>query len=209
MYRITDILRSPDSNEVTVLCSGDSYRITAHDIEALEISVGDDIDEDIIAALEEATERLKCIKKAFDFLSYGDLSEKQLHDKLYKKFPKELSADVASLMAERGYVDDRKLAERYAETFYEFKNMGIGKIREQLYRRGISREIIDEVLEKYISEDQHQRVIEFIAKKYDKSKMADPAYKRKVYAGCIRAGFPSSDISDVLRNFDSDFESEY
>ena len=46
-------------------------------------------------------------------------------------------------MVERGYINDSRLAERYTETFYEFKNMGLNKIRNELYRRGISKEDID------------------------------------------------------------------
>ena len=122
-----------------------------------------------------------------------------------KKFPAELSAEVASLFAERGYVDDARLAERYAETFYEYKNMGLGRIREQLYRRGISRENIENALAKYAEEDQYERIREYIAKKYDGERIAsDEKYRRKVYSGLLRAGFSSSDVSDVLRNIESE-----
>ena len=123
MYIIDQILRYDDSNEAVVVCSGNRYRITVSELIAFDFQEGDEIDDDTVELLDGAVERLACIKKAFDFLSYGDLSEKQLRDKLSKKFPKELSADVASLFVERGYVNDERLAERYAETFYEFKNI--------------------------------------------------------------------------------------
>jgi regulatory protein len=154
--------------------------------------------------LANAAERLSCIKKAFDFLSYGDLSERQLRDKLSKKFDKTLSADVAALFVERGYVDDARLAERYAETFYEFKNMGLSRIRKELYRRGISREHIEDALQKYELEDQSERIKEFIEKKYDVTRMNDIKYRQKVYSGAIRAGFSGSDVGDVIRNFESE-----
>ena len=204
MYCIDRIYRDENSNEAGVICSGESYRITAFDLENLSLEEGDEISEDIFELLERAVLRLSCIKKAFDYLSYGDLSEKQLRDKLTRKFPKELSADVAALFVERGYVNDARLAERYAETFYCFKNMGLAKIRNELYRRGISREDIENALSVYENEDQRERIIEFINKKYDVSKLDDVKYRQKVYAGAIRAGFSSSDVSDVLRNFESE-----
>ena len=204
MYRINDILRSEGSNEVTVICESESFIITLRDAETLGFDAGNEIDEEEYAALCEARERLNCIKKAFTHLSYGDLSEKQLRDKLKKKFPAELSADVASLFAERGYVDDARLAERYAETFYVYKNMGLGKIREQLYRRGISRENIENALAKYTEEDQCSRIREYIAKKYDVAQLSDDKYRRKVYSGLVRAGFAYGDVSDVLSNFESE-----
>lgn len=204
MYTIDRILRDDGSNEAVVICGGESYRITTRDLELLCLEEGSNADESIIEELQEGAERLSCIKKAFDFLSYGDLSEKQLRDKLCRKFSKALSADVASLFVERGYVNDARLAERYAETFYEFKNMGIGKIKSELYRRGISREDIENAIAKYEFDDQTERIKEFINKKYDVSKMDDVKYRQKVYAGALRAGFPGSDVGDVIRNFESE-----
>ncbi len=205
MYNIDAIRRNDDSNEAVVCCGGESYRITMHDLEIIGIEEGDCVDDETLLALDEAVERLSCIKKAFDFLSYGDLSERQLRDKLCRKFPKELSADVAALFVERGYVNDARLAERYAETFYIFKNMGLSRIKSELYRRGISRENIDSALEKYEDEDQSERIEEFIRKKYDVSLLGDIKYRRKVYSGAVRAGFNGSDVGDFLRNFESEW----
>ena len=204
MHKVERILRDEGSNEAVVICGAGTFRITVHDLDVIDIEEGSQIDEDIITSLQEGSQRLSCIKKAFDFLSYGDLSERQLRDKLCRKFDKNLSEDVAALFVERGYVNDERLAERYAETFYEFKNMGIGKIKNELYRRGISREHIENAIAKYEDEDQAERIVEFINKKYDVEKMADEKYRRKVYAGAIRAGFSSSDVADVIRNFESE-----
>ncbi|MBO4452442.1 MAG: RecX family transcriptional regulator, partial [Clostridia bacterium] len=199
------VVRSDGSNEVFVRCQGEGFYITSHDAEILGLTEGERIDEETFNALNEARERLLCIKKAFDHLSYGDLSKRQLRDKLRKKFPPRLCEDVAELFAERGYINDARLAERYAETFYEFKNMGLGKIREQLFRRGISREDIDNALSKYENENQYDRIREFINKKYDPERFGDEKYRRKVYAGAVRAGFSGSDVADVLRNYESDW----
>lgn len=204
MFKINAILRDENSNEAVVICNNESYRITAHDVDVLGIEEGEGIDENLLSNLCEAVERLNCIKKAFDFLSYSDLSEKQLRDKLCRKFPKELSADVAQLFVKRGYVNDARLAERYAETFYVFKNMGLQRIRNELYRRGISRDDIENAVEKYEYEDQTERIREFINKKYDVTRMDDIRYRQKVYAGAVRAGFSGSDVGDVLRNFESE-----
>ncbi|MBO5870482.1 MAG: RecX family transcriptional regulator [Clostridia bacterium] len=204
MYKIEAILRDNNSNEAVVIVGGNSYRITVHDLDTIGLEEGSLVDEKEIELLNEAVERLLCIKKAFDFLSYGDLSEKQLRDKLCRKFPRELSSDVARLFVERGYVNDARLAERYAETFYEFKNMGLQRIRNELFRRGISKDDIENAIAKYESEDQYERIEVFIRKKYDISKMNDIKYRQKVYSGALRAGFSGADIGDVLRNFESE-----
>lgn len=204
MLYISAIHRSDDSNEVVVVCGGNSYRITVHDLERLGLEEGAEVTDELLEAVGEYTLRLDCIKKAFDFLSYGDLSEKQLRDKLMRKFPREVSEDVASLFVERGYVNDLRLAERYAETFYEFKNMGIERIRSELYRRGISKDNIEDALAKYECEEQSERIEQFIKKKYDIAMLDDIKYRRKVYAGAVRAGFSGADVGEFLRNFESE-----
>lgn len=204
MFTVTRIYKDENSNEATVICDGESYRITVHDLETLELEEETEIDEEKIELLSSSVQRLACIKKAFDFLSYGDLSEKQLRDKLYRKFPKELSEDVAALFVERGYVNDNTLAKRYAETFYEFKNMGITRIKNELYKRGISKEDIEDAIYQYTELDQSERIEKFITKKYDMSRIDDIKYKQKVYAGAVRAGFSGSDIVDVIRKFESE-----
>ena len=205
MFTVTRILKNENSNEATVICDGESYHITVYDLEALCLEEGVEIDDETIECLTLAVERLACIKKAFDFLSYGDLSEKQLRDKLGRKFSKELSSDVAALMVERGYVNDNLLAKRYAETFYEFKNMGLTRIKNELYKRGISKDNIDDAIAKYVDLDQSERIEAFVAKKYDMSRINDIKYKQKVYTGAIRAGFSSSDIVDFISKFESEY----
>lgn len=205
MYKIESIRRNDDSKEAVVICNGEYFRITVHDLDMLQIEELSEIDEEGRELLHQAVVRLSCIKKAFDHLSYGDLTEKQLRDKLTRKFDRELAADVASLFVERGYVNDLRIAERYAETFYDFKNMGLNRIRSELYRRGVSKENIKVVMSKYEDEDQIERVEEFVRKKYDVSRLDDMNYRRKVYASAVRAGFSNSDISDFLRNFESEY----
>jgi regulatory protein len=204
MFTVKRIYKSENSNEATVICNDESYHITVHDLETLELEEGSVVDEETLELLSQSVERLACIKKAFDFLSYCDLSEKQLRDKLCRKFPKELSADVASLFVERGYVNDNLLAKRYAETFYEFKNMGITRIRNELYKRGICKEDIDDAVSKYVDLDQSERIEAFITKKYDISRINDIKYKQKVYAGAVRAGFSGSDIVDFFSRIESE-----
>lgn len=202
--KISCIIRSDESKEVTVSLPGSSFLITLHDFETLGIAEGDEVDEALYERLTECEERLKCIKKAFDYLSYGDLSQKQLCDKLKRKFPPELSGDIAELFAKRGYVNDSELAKRYAETFYVFKNMGVGRIRNELYRRGFGKNDIEDAISPYENEPQKERIIEFINKKYNTALISDRKYRNRVYSGAIRAGFPSDEVAEVLRNFESE-----
>jgi SOS response regulatory protein OraA/RecX len=82
--------------------------------------------------------------------------------------------------------------------------MGITRIRNELYKRGICKEDIDDAVSKYVDLDRSERIEAFITKKYDISRINDIKYKQKVYAGAVRAGFSGSDIVDFFSRIESE-----
>ena len=82
--------------------------------------------------------------------------------------------------------------------------MGVGRIRNELYRRGFGKNDIEDAISPYENEPQKERIIEFINKKYNTALISDRKYRNRVYSGAIRAGFPSEEVAEVLRNFESE-----
>ena len=69
MFKIESIRRNDDSKEAVVICNGEYFRITVHDLDMLDVEEQCEIDEETFELLNQAVVRLSCIKKAFDFLS--------------------------------------------------------------------------------------------------------------------------------------------
>lgn len=93
--------------------------------------------------------------EAMRLLAYRDHSTAQLWQKLLAKgFAKEDIASVIEQLIEQNYLSDLRFAQNYLR--YRINGgFGPGRIREELNERGISTEIIDEVLapeERYWSE---------------------------------------------------------
>ena len=109
--------------------------------------------------------------------------------KLPKEDISELSREVLSRLVSRGYVDDRKFAEFWAENRFVKKGVSRKRLKMELQKKGIKREIIDEVLD---GRDDEAELRKMIARK--RAKYTDD---EKLMAYLVRQGF-SYDLARKL-----------
>lgn len=200
---IEKVLLDSDEHEASIVCSGSSYRITQADFEHLGFVEGETLDEERFARLCEADSKLSCIKKAFTYLSYGDLSARKLFDKLRAKFDKSIAGEVIELLKARGYLNDAVLAERYAKNFYELKNWGPNRIKSELYAKGFAKEDIDASCAFLEELDHREKMLALIHNKFGGGAETVGKQKQKVSAYLYRMGYSYSDITDVLNSLDN------
>lgn len=205
MYTVERLFRDEERHEALVDCRPEQggkperFRITLADCDLLGLNAGAVLSEELYALLCDAQERLACVQKAFAFLSYGGLSRKRLIEKLRRSFPPELCEQTADRLEERGYLDDLRLAERYAESYYEIRSYGPMRIRQELYGKGFSREVIEQALEPYQELDHREKIAELLEKKYPREALSDPAVRRRASDWLRRNGYGWTEISEVLR----------
>ena len=206
MYIVERLFRDEEKHEALVDCKPEQggkperFRVTLADCDLLGLEVGVTLSEALYAELCSAQDRLACVQKAFVFLSYGDLSRKKLIEKLRRTFPPELCAQTADRLEERGYLNDLRLAERYAESYYEIRSYGPMRIRQELYGKGFSREVIEQVMEPYQELDHREKIAALLEKKYPRETLSDPAVRRKASDWLRRNGYNWTEISEVLRS---------
>lgn len=205
MYTVERLFRDEEKHEALVDCKPEQsgkperFRVTLVDCDLLGLEVGMTLSEEAYALLCDAQARLACVQKAFTFLSYGDLSRRRLIEKLRRTFPPELCEETAARLEERGYLNDLRLAERYAESYYEIRSYGPMRIRQELYGKGFSHEVIEQALEPYLALDHREKISELLKKKFPEGALSDPAVRRKASDWLCRTGYGWSEISDVLR----------
>lgn len=110
-------------------------------------------------------------KSAFDYsiwyLSRYVATTKKLRNKLYEKqFKKSVIDNVISRLAELKYLDDYAYAENLV--FQKSKKLGKRRLQAELKNKGISSEIIEEVLSNLDSEDAFETAIA-VAEKWHRS----------------------------------------
>lgn len=82
---------------------------------------------------------------------------------------------------------------------YSAKGYGLRKLRDELYRRGVPRELWDEALDR--AEDPAEAIDAFLAKKLGDTPPEDRRAWKRVSDALARRGYAWSDISEGLRRY--------
>lgn len=95
---------------------------------------------------------------AFNYLSYRSRSCKEVYDRLRRKgYSEEVASEVVEYLTKRRYLDDRKFAEEWADFSVGRKLMGRILLTHELRRKGISADIIEEVVRKTYEPEDRER----------------------------------------------------
>lgn len=181
---------------------GESLRSTLATVTDARLFVGMELDEDELAALKRSSERGLERQKALELLSRRPHSRKELKDKLLRRGISEDDAeDCVAWLADRGFLDDGEYAGAVAR-HYTAKGYGAGRVRSELQRRGIDRELTADTLSDL--PENSGKIDAFLARR-----LTDPHDRdavRKVSAALFRRGFSWEEIRAALRRFDIEEE---
>ena len=131
-------------------------------------------------------------------LSYRALSAKMLRDKLLDKGHDEQAADYAlAWLAERSLLDDAAFAESVVRS-YARKGYGAARIRQELSRRGVSREDAETAMQTF-SPDRAQ-ILALLDKRL-RGDLSDRREIDKAVAALQRRGFFWGDIKGALEEY--------
>lgn len=160
------------------------------------IKDGTDIDEDEWNKLVTKINLKKAVDKCYDLLSRRDHSVKELKTKLIRTVD-ENSADAAiEKMLDLGYLDDEKYAQTLVRYLIDNKNMSKNFVKQEMYKRGLSADIINNILEN-TEFDNSANCVELITTKY-RNKLRAEGGKGKVTAALMRKGFSYYDIKHAF-----------
>lgn len=166
------------------------------------ISVPQEAVEEIVAANDYRRAR----ERALYLLDVRDYSFVELYRKLEKNYGEDVCLRVCKNMAELRFINDRRYAESLARQLFEVKRVGIFKVKQEMKRRGLSDNIIEEALEPYSDEEESfSRLEELVERKYERY-LTDEKGVKKVKNALLRQGYRYDEINAVLDLYDLDFE---
>ncbi len=102
---------------------------------------------------------------------------------------------IVSRLIEKGYVDDRKFAEYYVENRFVKKGISRRRLTQELIKKGVAKEIIDEVLD---ARNDEEEILKMIAKK--RSKYDD----EKLISYLCRQGFDYQQVQNLVQTYEKD-----
>lgn len=171
--------------------------------DAYKLKVGDEISCETAAELERKYNKHKVKKSAARSLAHHSMSKSDLSKKLKMRgFSQEESEQTADWFEEKGLVDDEKYARATAE-YYKTRGYGAARIREELRRRGIDRELSDEMIGSLGSSESE---LHALIKKKLRGDELDADNKRKLVAFLVRRGFGFDEIRAAMNQLQLDTE---
>ena len=192
---------SPDRLRV-VLEDGEELRSTLGVVTALRLYAGRELDAEGLEELRRESGRALARERALTLVSQRQMSAKELRDKLRQKGIEPETADwCVDWLTERGLLDEASYAAAVVR-HYAAKGYGAGRVRAELNRRGLSRELADEAME--TMPDGQEKIDRLIA-----ARLRDPGDRdevRKLSASLYRRGFSSEEIRSALRRFETEIE---
>jgi regulatory protein len=132
---------------------------------------------------------------------YGDYTSKTLMQKANILFKEDTSFNEEALnhLLERGVVDDLRYAKRLTLGYSE-KNIGPNKIKQKLYTKGFTSQIINECVESIdnTEEDYLDKALKLKIKKFGELQIVDEKLKQKALRHLIGQGFSYSVANKVI-----------
>ena len=203
--KITRIENSKHVQErvLVFLEEGDPLRITGHELLQFGLYPGMDLSPQLVVQLQAAGQRSESRVKAAQLASGRMLSRKELTSKLSRKgIDPDTAEETADWLESLGAVDDVAYAGVIAR-HYAASGYGPGRVRQELQKRGVSRELWDDALSQL--PDSADAIDRFLQKKLS-GRTPDRATLKKLSDALLRRGFSWSDIRPALNRLGEEID---
>lgn len=163
---ITSITRYGDKgNRYRVDVDGEYWYILADTlIMDFHLRKGKEVTEEFLAEVRQAADYRKGRERAFYLLESREHSKAELAQKLSRHIDWETAEKIADEMEQLGLIHEDAYAKRLVEYLSTTRKQGPRRIRQELYRKGLPRDIIDETLSDF--ETDEDALVELVRKKY-------------------------------------------
>lgn len=181
---------------LAVLSDGSILRIGENEVVSFSLYTGKELSPEELQALKDAAQTGAWKEKAMAALSRKPMSRHELEAKLAQwEADEESSAAICDRLEELGLLDDGRYAELVVR-HYSAKGYGQRRLRDELYRRGVPRELWEEALAQ--AEDPAQAIDAFLDRKLGDAP-PDAAQRKRLADALARRGYSWGDIADAMR----------
>lgn len=180
----------------------DEYAFFLYNSELVKygIAQGAELSAELYREIEDGVVSKRVKLRALNILKAAQKTEKQLYDKLAAGgYTREQASAGVEYAKSFGYVDDLYYARYYVENSCAERSRR--DIEERLYRRGIPKDIIEQVLEA-CTPDEDGAIWNALRKKSvteENIAALDYASRNKLFAFLIRKGFSPDKVRRILR----------
>ena len=198
---IITALKQKGNNVIVYFDEGESIYLDYRTVTDFGLRKNDSIDETVRSKLISDSNFHKANDSAFRILSGRQHSVHELRTKLtQKKLDEETIDKVVDTLITACFLDDAKFANAYIDERVR-KRVGINRIRAELFKKGVSREIINSALEHLDSQFVFKQAEELARKKLDSLKKRESdirKIKSKLFSFLTSRGYESDVVVKLI-----------
>lgn len=217
---ITDLkqgVRNPDRVNVYV-DSKFAFSLDISQVVDFGIKIGFEISASDLEKFKKASEFGKLYQRTLEWVLVRPRSEKECRDYVWRKLRKsssdtlkavrpslwssedisEFSSKIIQRLKDKKYLDDYRFAEYYVENRFVKKGVSLKRLKMELMKKGVSKDIIEEVLADSDRNDEEE-LKKMILKK--RSKYPDD---EKLIQYLCRQGFPYDLVRELVQSYGTD-----
>ena len=186
-YNITELRQGvKNPNRVNVFVDG-KYALSLDVAQVVDmgVKVGETVTADELAEMKKASEYGKLYQRTLEWALTRPHSIRETRDYLVRKLKmsssgaservrekySEFSEAIIQRLIERGYLDDRRFAEWYVENRFVKKGVSQRRLKMELIKKGIARDIIDDVIGGRDDKEELRKMIDKKRAKYTEEKL--------------------------------------
>jgi regulatory protein len=168
---------------------------------------GNELSQGEISGLQIEDQIQQGYQRATNLLSYRARSEQEIKLNLQKhQVPETIIESVLERLRDASLVDDREFAQQWIENRIRFHPRSKRALSSELYRKGISNQIIEETL---LDIDEEVLARSLAQKKVSKLRTLDkPTFQKKMYGFLSRRGFHYGISKEVVSQLWDEMEKE-
>jgi regulatory protein len=175
--------------------------VSAETLLQLGLYVGQELTPEELETIEAWAGGTAWFDRAANFLSYRPRSEREVARKLRDLGASEEEvSETLERLRSLGLVDDREFAATYLRDRDAVRPYGTDRLRQELYRLGVAREVIDEVLSERDPEQDYAQARSLAERDPLWSRRSEREASAKLFGKLRRRGFGSELIRRVLED---------
>lgn len=168
---------------------------------------GDEIAEEELAALQTAADSVFAYENALRLLSQRAHSEKELYDKLRRKYKSAAAKQAVEKCKAFGLLNDEQFADLLADELVRRKHFAPKRVENELIARGIDRHIAQTAAQS-LDIDEKISIMNIIEKFCPADSRPDEKTKKRIINRLLRMGYAPHDVFDAVDalGWNEDFE---
>ncbi len=190
---------------LVTLDGGVLLRVTEEELLRFGLRPDMELDDGTLEALRASARTSSAKAQAANIIGSRPLSKRELTKRLVKKGNEEADAQAAAdWLEELGAVDDEDYAAALVR-HYGARGYGPQRLREELRRRGVPRELWDAALEELPDSGE---TLDALIQKRCRGDLTDPKERKRVCDALLRRGFSWSEVKAAMGRYTDLLEEE-